>query len=159
VLDYPCVHAYLHATLSRKLHIWRASRVDNPLAMRPIDVPARPSLCLATRAICICCAVQRTAAGEPARWLGSRRRAPDRAAAKASATRHRHVTVTLYYCPGRIIAPPISRGAVMFDPISSDAIFAVLVVVDVVAIIGLAALFFWPRRWLGGSGPPASRRR
>ena len=105
-------------------------------------------------------AVQRTTAGEPARWLGSRRRprAPDRAAAKASATRHPHVTVTLYYCPGRIIAPPISRGAVMFDPISSDAIFAVLVVVDVVAIIGLAALFFWPRRWLGGS-PTASKRR
>jgi hypothetical protein len=41
----------------------------------------------------------------------------------------------------------------MFDPISSDAIFAVLVVVDVVAIIGLAALFFLPRRWLGRLKP------
>jgi hypothetical protein len=47
------------------------------------------------------------------------------------------------------MAAPISWGAGMFDSISSDAIFAVLVVVDVVAIIGLAALFLWPQRWLG----------
>ncbi len=81
-----------------------------------------------------------------------------RTTGKASA-RHRHIPVTFHYCSGRIMAPLISRGPVMFNPISSDAIFAVFIVVDVVAIIGLAALFFWPRRWLGRLRPPAGRGR
>ena len=71
----------------------------------------------------------------------------------------RHVTVTLYYYPRVIMAAPIFGDAGMFDTISSDAIFAVLVAVDVVAIIGLAAIFLWPRRWLGRLKPQASRGR